>query len=514
MTNNPYPLRTVLLVLVWFLGCRCVIAQDKNDQQSVLWHQEFSEEPALPPSLQQQKIVSLNVEPTADRGCIVSATSFLPHGFLPYIVKLTAAGAVSWHQTLVPGTVVCQAKQKSDGGYVAVGDVFTYNSRSIFIAQLNQVGQPVSQYQIPFVAGADLTCHLLLSSRDGGFMLVGLKSPSVGQPGKPVRSVLFLAKLTKDGQLQWAKTLPSQNVTIVLGGYAYEMGYALFVLSEPRNALTLPPSNGLSQWTLRINDGGTYTWQPASADVPHPPDTMPFIRANYQLSANKSPFKKDWQITGPANTTCAVRADADGNTFLCGTTTPMTDPRTGPANTTVWVRKLATAPLQLTQQFDCVTGRLVAGVTGGTGRPTLYQVAGVQAWTSDSIFWVPNQPTTANQFTVEARQGEKTVSATVFRGLCPPAASLAADTPDGTWWARLSVNPVTESAAVAIHGTAGTIILLQISDTNGREISRQQVMGTGLLQHCTLHLGEQPAATYLIRVSQERHVHWLKVVKQ
>ena len=515
MKNTPYSLNALSLALVWFiLDCQCVPAQDTSSQQSVLWHQAFGENSALHSSLQQQKIVALSVEPTADRGCVVAATSFLPHGFLPYIVKLTAAGTISWHQTLTPGTVVCHAKQKADGGYVAVGNVFKYNSRSIFMAQLNQAGQPVSQYQVPFAAGADLTCHLLLSSRGGGFMLVGLKSPPVGQPGRPVRSALFLAGLTKEGHLQWSKTLPSQNVTIIRGGYADETGYVLLVLSEPYNSATSPSSNQrLSPGTLRVTDGGTCSWQPASVGAIYPPDTLPFSRVDYQLPSHKNSFKQHGPVTGPANTTRVVRTDADGNTFLGGTTTSVTDSQTRPANTTVWVRKLATAPLQLTSQFDCVTGRFVAGVTGGTGKPVLYRVVGVRGWTSDSVFWVPNQPPITNEFTIEARQGEKTVSATVFRGFCPPAAPLATDTTSRAWWARLSVNPVTEFATVAIHGRAGSIIWLQMSDASGREISRQQVMGTGLV-HCTLRFGDQPAATYLIRVSQGQHVHWLKVVKQ
>ena len=411
--------------------------QQSPDSLPVAWHVRFDQEPTIRPRLQQRQLVSLNVEPTTDRGCIVSATSFLPSGFLPYIVKLSAAGTVNWHRALPPGTVVCQVKQHADGGYVAVGDMFKYNSRSIFITQFDKNGQPVSHHQIPFMAGADLNCHRLLSSPDGGFMLIGLKSPGVGQAGKPVRSVLFLAKLTKYGQPVWTKTPSVGSVTVLQGGYAHKTGYVLSVLSDIPNPAQ-PASGALSRQRLHISETGECTW-PSDTTGLAQPQAIPFVDASYQPSAGKNLPEQAGQPTGPAHTTRVVSTDADGNTFLAGTTR-VTNPQTGSVSTTVWVRKRAAAPLQ------------------------------------------PAIP--------------------------------APDSTDTAWWARLSANPVTESATVDIHGTAGAIIYLHISQTNGREISRQQVMGTGRIQHCTLRLGEQPAALYLICVRQEQHVQWLKVIKE
>lgn len=501
----------MLALFITFTGA---IAQPTEQPPPTTWHTAFNQEQSLSSYLKQKKIVSLDVEPTDDQGCVVSATSFLPKGFSPYVVKLTESGSVSWHQSLIPGTLLCQVKQSTDGNYIAVGDVFKYNSQSIFITRLTKSGQILSQDQLPFESGVDLNCQLLLSSTDGGFLLVGIRSPALSQSTGSVRSNLFLAKLTKEGRLLWTKTIRSRSVALLNGGRADKAGFMLSVSANDPATSGKPTLPNLSQWNLHVNEAGDFIWQPAAANSVRANNTMPYVNAGYRISTTRNRFEEDWQQTGDRNITYVVRQDTEGTTFLCGTTNSMG--ATGDSATaSIWVRKLETIPLQITQRFDCSAGRLQVQPTGGTGEAITYQIPGIRNWSPDSVFLIQNHLRMGKTLLVEARQGAKTVSVPITTAPCSVADLSADDTSEtGTWWVRLSENPVTEFARLTIRGGANETIAVQVSSVSGREIRRIQLMGTGLSQQLSVNLNGYPPGIYLIRVSQQKQVQQLKVVKQ
>ncbi len=509
-----YPTEIVRSALTWFITFTGAIAQPAQPPPPITWHTAFDQQQSLSPYLKQKKIVSLNVEPTDDRGCVVSATSFLPRGFSPYVVKLTESGSVSWHQPLVPGTLLCQVKQTTDGNYVAVGDVFNYNSQSIFITRLGKSGQIINQDQIPFESGVDLNCQLLLSSINDSFLLVGIRSPAVSQSAGSVRSNLFLAKLTKEGRLVWTKTIKSRNVALLNGGQADKTGFTLSVSANDPATPGKPMLNKLTQWQLHVSEAGDFIWQPAAATPVRADNTMPYVNAGYRISTVKNRFDEDWQKTGDRNTTHVVRQDAEGTTFLCGTTS-LIGATGDAAAATIWVRKREAIPLQITQRFDCSAGRLQVQHTGGTGEAVTYQIPGIRDWSSDSVFSLQDHLRMGKPLLVEARQGAKTVSVPITTAPCTLTDLSAGDTPEtGAWRVQLSENPVTDFARLTIHGVADETIAIQVSDISGHEIRRIQVRGTGSTQQLSVNLNGYPAGVYLIRVSQQKQVQQLKVVKQ
>ena len=509
-----YPTELVRSTLTWFITFTGAIAQPTQPPPPTSWHTAFEQQESLSPYLKQKKIVSLNVEQTDDGGCVVAATSFLPKGFSPYVVKLAESGSVSWHQPLASGTLLCQVKQTTDGHYLAVGDVFNYNSQSIFISRLTRSGRVISQDQLPFESGVDLNCQLLLSSTNGSFLLVGIRSPAVRQAAGLARSNLFLAKLTKEGRLLWTKTIKSRSVVLLNGGQANKTGFVLSVSANEPALSGKPVPNKLTPWNLHVSEAGDFIWQPAATTAAGDHYTMPYVNAGYRISTFKNRFDQDWHKTGDRNTTHVVRQDAEGTTFLCGTTDP-TGTTTDAATASIWVRKLATIPLRITQRFDCPAGRLRVHHTGGTEEAVTYQIPGIRGWSADSVFLLQDYQRMGKSLVVEARQGAKTVSVPVTTAPCQLADLLAGGTPETpAWRVSLSENPVAEFARLTIQGVADETIAIQVSTLSGHEIRRVQLIGTGSVQPLSVNLTRYPAGIYLIRVSHHQQVQELKVIKQ
>ncbi len=88
-------------------------------------------------------------------------------------------------------------------------------------------------------------------------------------------------------------------------------------------------------------------------------------------------------------------------TATCQPTTPVTPPTppTTPGSLSL-----------VTPAYDCTTGQLLLGTTGGNGSPVEYRVAGLRDWASSNAFSVPTYQRTNTSFTLEARQNGTMVS--------------------------------------------------------------------------------------------------------
>lgn len=154
--------------------------------------------------------------------------------------------------------------------------------------------------------------------------------------------------------------------------------------------------------------------------------------------------------------------------------------------------------------YNCQTGAFTFNTTGGDGSTIEYFAPGISVWTFNPNQFVDQILRTTEDvqpFTLMARQ--RGVVATYIWNLkvaCGRARMAAPEATDGLS-VRVLGNPVVgETAQVAISGTNGQPLTLQLTDAQGRTVSTEQIDQPTPTETRTLRLG-QSAGVYLLRAS-------------
>jgi len=149
------------------------------------------------------------------------------------LVKISATGQVVWSKHYGTMSTFYNAVMLDTGDFVAIGGVLNKNGwkNDIYMVKLNQDGEILWEKSTNFEDGG--YAETIINTEDGGMIIGGTRDGDVKFPG----GSLFFAKMDKNGQLLWLKSLgyfnsstrkilktgPS-NYTIVSSGFYSSSG--------------------------------------------------------------------------------------------------------------------------------------------------------------------------------------------------------------------------------------------------------------------------------------------------
>jgi len=144
------------------------------------------------------------VQQTADGGYIVAGQTpaFGAGGFDAYLVKLTAAGDISWTKTYGGSGLetALAVQQTTDGGYILTGQIDTYGSGfgDFYVVKTDASGNVV--WTKAYGVSGEEAGVSIKQTTDGGYIIAGT-SESTGPLGKD----MCLIKTNAAGDTLWAK---------------------------------------------------------------------------------------------------------------------------------------------------------------------------------------------------------------------------------------------------------------------------------------------------------------------
>ncbi len=189
------------------------------------------------------------------------------------ILKLSSSGSVQWQEALGPVGSTLEAfnavAQTSDGGYLAVGDTYSWSGsaiQSVLVVKLASSGS--IQWEKSYNYGsADSVAKSLVLTSDGGYLIAG--STSAGVPTGYTGVSYLLLKLDSSGNIQWQQ---AYNGGVycgyscrVLGGVIYSAhqtsdgGYILAGEGVIPGANS-PGFGDLEPWAAKVDSSGNLLW--------------------------------------------------------------------------------------------------------------------------------------------------------------------------------------------------------------------------------------------------------------
>jgi hypothetical protein len=202
------------------------------------------------------------VEQTNDGGYVVGGyTKSFGNGLdEAYLIKTDAVGDIEWTKAYGDNIAeyIFSVKQTPDGGYVAVGTTYSFNSQpfgNIYLLKTDANGD-LQWSRVIGIADYDYGYSVQVTS-DGGYIIGGLTS-SIGAGNYDY----YVIKTDSTGDIEWAKSI---------GGWANDQGYSIqqtsdsgYVIAGQANSFGTGPyevmlnklaNNGDIQWTKRYGDG-------------------------------------------------------------------------------------------------------------------------------------------------------------------------------------------------------------------------------------------------------------------
>ncbi|MCY7355937.1 MAG: T9SS type A sorting domain-containing protein, partial [Rudanella sp.] len=212
-----------------------------------------------------------------------------------------------------------------------------------------------------------------------------------------------------------------------------------------------------------------------------------------------------WQINGTAFTLQARQSGTQAPdyqyTTACGGTPPPPPPTGG-------------ALVLTTPNLNCPSGNLTLNTTGGNGSTIEYQISGLQGWTTNNVMNIPTWQRNGTAFTIQARQSGVEANSLVFTSGCANyrLASVNKTEPEQTL--MVMPNPTTGRVTVRFRLAAGQAASLRTTNSQGVEVSRRAIIGTGQEQEETLNLEREVPGIYLLNLQSGSKRQTGKVVLQ
>lgn len=387
-------------------------------------------------------LTTAGLAPTRDGGFVVLASDATNL----YVVKKDANQNRIWSTIIAtPSTGQTYAGldvlPTDDGGYL----VFASHSVSTFLAALtvakvNSVGAVLWTKEL---LGGETALGLgtnvrfftkVVAGLGGGFLILG---GTQGFNRRPYPNAALIVTINGVADLLGSRTANDNALVQFIDGVAnpYE-GNSFFLLgvTDPNfsgtySGPTYPFKLGadgsltrLGRFTLNsvsrlATDGSGQPYYATLEGYGSGGSDFVFSGFNDQ-SEGQQVWSKIWGGSG-ADVPQAILPTGDG--FVLAGTTTSTDGdvrgKSGNALAT-WVFKInkaaaVTAPNVLTINvlaYDCNSGLLTLGVSGGNGAPVEYRIAGIRDWATSNTFTIPSYQRQGTTFTLEARQAGQQVS--------------------------------------------------------------------------------------------------------
>jgi hypothetical protein len=197
-----------------------------------------------------------SIQQTADGGYVVAGyTDYFGAGGYDnfWILKLDSGGNIEWQKTYGGSSfeIAYSIQQTVDGGYVVVGDTWSFGAGSYdaWVLKLDSGGNV--QWQKTYGGGNYDEAYSIQQTTDGGYVVAGCtKSFGAGNYDA------WVLKLDSGGNIQWQKTYGGGSSDCVFSiQQTTDGGYTM-----AGNAHSFGAGNG-DYWVLKLDSSGNVQWQ-------------------------------------------------------------------------------------------------------------------------------------------------------------------------------------------------------------------------------------------------------------
>ncbi|GAB4006241.1 hypothetical protein GCM10028808_07810 [Spirosoma migulaei] len=189
--------------------------------------------------------------------------------------------------------------------------------------------------------------------------------------------------------------------------------------------------------------------------------------------------------------------------------------QSGKEYTTQYTSACASQLTLIPPTYQCETGKLVLGSTGGDGSAIEYKVPGLRDWGLSSEFFVPTYQRNGMVFTLYARQRgqEYTTQYTTTCNLV--SARLASSLEVGTGLqVKLLGNPVNQEVVAEVTGVQGQALQVKLTDIRGRVVGQQQIEQAQVAERLVLSLPIEDSSLLLLEVATSTERKTLRVLSK
>ena len=244
---------------------------------------------------------------TSDGGYLLAGrTTGGPHTSNMFVVYANASGVQQWPSTVGSPQLsqAFSAVQTSDGGYLIVGEVWSYDAGSYDMYAVKIDGSGTPQWSKTYGGTALDAAYGVVATSDGGFLLAGMTNT----PTPPSYSDVYFVKTNGSGEMQWSKTFGGSGDYVARsliatsdGGYLMA-GYHIPLGSVIWDAYVLKTdASGNGLWSNRF---GGYEYDSAWSTVEA--SDGGYVLAGWSNSFYANPFVDSYDVY-------AIKIDATGH---------------------------------------------------------------------------------------------------------------------------------------------------------------------------------------------------------
>lgn len=198
----------------------------------------------------------VSVHQTPDSGYIV-ATDYITGGFADiWVLKLNSQGNIQWHKTYGHSSSSEAAfggvQLTSDGGFIIAGyTALAPTLYDVLVVKFDFQGNVQWQkaYHEPGVERGDF----IHQTTDGGYIVIcSILSATDGM------TTFGLLKLDQNGEVEWQKTYPGYERSIVFYGYVEQTSDGGYIVSDFTDR---EEADQYDIWLLKLDSQGNVRWQ-------------------------------------------------------------------------------------------------------------------------------------------------------------------------------------------------------------------------------------------------------------
>ena len=179
----------------------------------------------------------------------------------PYMARISDSGEALWQKTLIgDGDNYAESVSIVDGGYVMAGTIdhgAGNGSYDFYLAKLDMNGDLL--WNRSYGGPQEERAKCVISTPDGGYLLVGLRGPEDGNTSA------YVVKTDSAGDLEWDRSFEdsSQDIRLYRAVMAPDGGYVLA-------GYVSTATNGDDAWLVKLRGEPGYG---SATTAPTPPDT-------------------------------------------------------------------------------------------------------------------------------------------------------------------------------------------------------------------------------------------------